>query len=149
MSPTINTLIDTSVLAHFRIPPPPSGLKYPWIIKPSLSIMIIELVGTSILLPSLVILFFFSTKELKPIFILNVISILLGMSLGTTGICITNPHRPVSPGVYGVIGCFIALVPLFVETILVLRILAVHPLPPDAEIAVHTDISATGTLEDR
>ncbi|PFH45066.1 hypothetical protein AMATHDRAFT_72036 [Amanita thiersii Skay4041] len=130
MSPTINS----SQLSHFQLPPPPTGLNYLLIINPSLSILMTELVGTAILLPLLIILFFFSTKQLrwKPIFILNVISILLGMTMGIIGIWamyqgITNPHKPISSAHYGVIGVLITIVPLFVETILMFRILAVYP----------------------
>ncbi|PFH45063.1 hypothetical protein AMATHDRAFT_132447, partial [Amanita thiersii Skay4041] len=125
---------------------PPPGLNYLQVVNPFLSILMTELVGTSILLPLLVILFFFSTKQLrrKPIFILNVISILLGMSMGITGIwdmvslfstkncanslrCITNPQSPIGPNVYATMACFVTIVPLFVETILMFRILAVYP----------------------
>ncbi|PFH45064.1 hypothetical protein AMATHDRAFT_10086 [Amanita thiersii Skay4041] len=134
MSPAINISIDPSELTHIQIPSPPPGLNYLWVINPSLSILMTELVGISILLPLLVILFFFSTKQLrrKPIFILNVVSILLGISMGVTGIwdlyqAITNPQRHISSTHFAVLGCFTSIVPLFVETILVFRILAVHP----------------------
>ena len=69
-------------------PPPPPGLNYIAIIKPSLTFLVIGCICTAMLVPITVILFFFSTPSLrrKPIFILNVMSILLGFTEGVLGI---------------------------------------------------------------
>ena len=65
-------------------PPPPPGLNYIAAIQPSITFLMIGTVFSGILLPLLVALFHFSTKHTRrqPIFILNVISITLGLTLG-------------------------------------------------------------------
>lgn len=62
-------------------PPPPLGLNYIAAIQPSLIFLMIGTAWGGILLPLLVALFFFSTKDSRrrPIFILNVLSIALGL----------------------------------------------------------------------
>lgn len=65
-------------------PPPPPGLNYIAALQPSITFLMIGTTFSGILLPLLVALFQFSTKSTrrKPIFILNVISITLGLILG-------------------------------------------------------------------
>ena len=65
-------------------PPPPPGLNYIAALQPSITFLMIGTTFAGILLPLLVALFHFSTKNTrrKPIFILNVISITLGLVLG-------------------------------------------------------------------
>src|SRR6266550_4268629 len=54
------------------------------VILPSMNMMLLATAWSATLLPLLFALFFFSTKALrrKPVFIFNVISILLGIGLG-------------------------------------------------------------------
>ena len=70
------------------IPTPPPGLNYIAIIQPSLNFLVIATLFSAMLVPILVALFLFSTPSLrtKPIFILNVISVLFGMVQGTLAI---------------------------------------------------------------
>ncbi|PFH46139.1 hypothetical protein AMATHDRAFT_156174 [Amanita thiersii Skay4041] len=112
---------------------PPPGLNFISVVQPSLGILIAALTGTAILVPLWVILFFFSTKQLrrKPIFIMNVISIMLGVTLGisTTYIMyqeITNPQSSFGH-VMPACQCLITITPSFVESILLFRLLAVYP----------------------
>jgi hypothetical protein len=91
-------------------------------------------VFSGILLPLLVALFYFSTKSSrrKPIFILNVVSIVFGLVLGIYNayIEITAMISPLKPFwryhelVFSLMITFIAWL---VETILLLRLLAVYP----------------------
>ncbi|PFH46738.1 hypothetical protein AMATHDRAFT_69230 [Amanita thiersii Skay4041] len=115
-------------------PPPPPGLNYIAFIKPQMNILIIHAIGAAILLPLLVSLFFFSTKRLrrKPVFIFNVISILLGLAVGMfyvaeTYTTITDPLKPFKPSRFKAIVCLPALAPILTESILLLRVFTVYP----------------------
>jgi len=65
-------------------PLPPPGLNYIAAIQPSIVFLMIGTAWSGILLPLLVAVFFFSTKDSrrKPIFIMNVVSIALGLIMG-------------------------------------------------------------------
>ncbi|PFH46137.1 hypothetical protein AMATHDRAFT_8164 [Amanita thiersii Skay4041] len=114
--------------------PPPPGLNYIVVIQPSLGILIVALTGSAILVPLLVILFFFSTKchRRKPIFVMNVISIILGLILGIsfTSIMyqgITKPSRLLTRSHFVFPACSLKMIPIFVENILLFRLLIVYP----------------------
>ena len=68
----------------FLPPPPPPGMNYIAAIQPSIVFLMIGTIWTGVLLPLMVALFFFSSKDTrrKPIFILNVLSLSLGFLLG-------------------------------------------------------------------
>ncbi|PFH47298.1 hypothetical protein AMATHDRAFT_43024 [Amanita thiersii Skay4041] len=109
---------------------PPPGLNYIAVIRTSLGIMVAALAGTAILVPLLVTLFFFSTKQLrkKPIFILNVVSIILGLVLGISITFIMyqgiiNPSNLLTPAQHALPFCLLAFTPVFVEGILLFRLL--------------------------
>ncbi|PFH47297.1 hypothetical protein AMATHDRAFT_182179 [Amanita thiersii Skay4041] len=113
---------------------PPPGLNFLSVIQPSLGVLMVGLTGSSILLTLLVILFLFSTKQLrrKPIFILNVISLILGITQGisTTFVMyrgIINPQQILTRFRYATLDCLISFVPLFVDSILLFRLLVVYP----------------------
>ncbi|PFH45385.1 hypothetical protein AMATHDRAFT_51682 [Amanita thiersii Skay4041] len=113
---------------------PPPGLNYLLVVQPTLGLMMAELVGTAILVPLLIILLFFSTKQLrrKQIFTLNVISILLGLSTGISSTLvlrqgIINPTKPLTSVQYALLGYSILIIPIFVESILLFRLLVVYP----------------------
>ena len=65
------------------IPPPPPGLNYVAAIEPSLSMLLLDTVLSSILIPILIILFYFSTPTTrwKPIFVMNIMAIALALAL--------------------------------------------------------------------
>ncbi|KAG7093929.1 hypothetical protein E1B28_007564 [Marasmius oreades] len=116
-------------------PPPPEGLAYLAAIRPSLNLLMIGTVFTSLLVPIAVALFVFSTPSLrrKPIFILNVIAVLLGIAEGILNgyleiTAIISPHIVIHPTAYTAFTCLCLLVPLFSECILLLRLVAVYPL---------------------
>lgn len=64
--------------------PPPPGLTYLATVKPSLIYALIGAIFTSILLPILIALFFFSTRESRQnlTFRLNALAIILGIGEG-------------------------------------------------------------------
>ncbi|PFH46140.1 hypothetical protein AMATHDRAFT_156171 [Amanita thiersii Skay4041] len=114
--------------------PPPPGLNYISVVQPSLGILMVALTGTAVLFPLLVILFFFSTKSLrrKPIFVMNVISIILGLTLGISFTfimyqAITNPSNLLTRFAYLFPAFSLTLIPIFVDSILLLRLLIVYP----------------------
>ncbi len=71
----------------FNSPPPP-GMNYIAAIEPSLNFLLIGAISSSFLVPIAIALFFLSTPALRkrPVFILNVISIMLGLCQGALGI---------------------------------------------------------------
>ncbi|TFK37705.1 hypothetical protein BDQ12DRAFT_569585, partial [Crucibulum laeve] len=111
-------------------PPPPPGLNYIAAIQPSFNMLMIGTSFSAALIPLLIVLFFFSTKALRrmPIFILNVISILLGISMGILNVyrTLVSPSK-LHPSGDITMGCLIFIIPFFVESILVFRIFAVYP----------------------
>ncbi|KAH9478635.1 hypothetical protein JR316_0009092 [Psilocybe cubensis] len=123
-----NSTVDS---APNVFPPPPVGLNYIAAIQPSLTFLMIGTVWGGILLPLLVALFFFSSKTTRrrPIFILNVFSITLGlfMSIFNAIHAILTPLRPLNPDTALVFTVVITFTPWLVELILVVRLLAVYP----------------------
>ncbi|KAH9483523.1 Ribosome production factor 2-like protein [Psilocybe cubensis] len=115
-------------------PPPPPGLNYIAAIQPSLTFLMIGTAWGGVLLPLLVALFYFSTKDTRrrPIFILNVLSILLGLFMVFFNAvleirAILAPLQPLNPLTSVVFGIVSSGTPLLVEFILVIRLLAVYP----------------------
>ncbi|PFH47468.1 hypothetical protein AMATHDRAFT_6724 [Amanita thiersii Skay4041] len=126
--------LPTDGLSQVTLPPPPPGFAYTFIVQPALGILLTFIVGTAMLFPLLVTLFFFSTQQLrrKPIFIMNVLSMSLGIATGVTCAVhlywtIAEPTRPSSINLASALGSLITITPIIVETILVLRLLAVYP----------------------
>ena len=134
--------------------PPPPGMNYIAAIQPSIVFLVIATIWTGILLPLMVALFFFSSKDTRrqPIFILNVLSLSLGFVLGIFSICtqvsylmchsfcerladkdMDQIHRMLSPlqrwssANNLVFRILTGCIPWFVEMILVVRLLAVYP----------------------
>ena len=70
-------------MAPTSFPPPPPGLNYVAAIEPSLIILLIDVTFSSFLVPTLIVMFYFSTRTTrrKPVFIMNVISIVLALAL--------------------------------------------------------------------
>ena len=63
------------------IPPPPPGLTYIAVIQPSISLLIITVFFLGIFVPLLTALFLLSSRDLrrKPIFVLSVLIVILGI----------------------------------------------------------------------
>ena len=64
--------------------PPPPGLNYVAAIEPSVSLLLVGTIGASMLVPVAAVLFSFSTRSIRrrPVFILNVVGIALGLMSG-------------------------------------------------------------------
>ncbi|KAF8624144.1 hypothetical protein AX17_007207 [Amanita inopinata Kibby_2008] len=99
-----------------------------------LNILIINCTFSAMLVPLLVALFFFSTKALrrKPIFIFNVLSILLGLSLSLVTtmfsyLTATHPLETAKRSVFISSATLLGFTPLIAESILLVRLWAVHP----------------------
>ncbi|KAJ7157788.1 hypothetical protein C8R46DRAFT_1112969 [Mycena filopes] len=115
-------------------PPPPPGFNYIAAIKPSLSLLMIGTVWSSMLIPLLVILLLFSNSEMrrKPIFIMNLIAVLAGIVLGAMNVylettAIISPLTPIKGSVFiGFVSTQLYL-PVFMDTILLVRLFIVYP----------------------
>ncbi|KAJ7278118.1 hypothetical protein C8J57DRAFT_1060122 [Mycena rebaudengoi] len=118
----------------FLPPPPPPGLNYIAAIKPSLTLLLIGTVWSSMLIPLLIVLLVFSTPGLRrqPLFILNLVAVLVGIILGIMIIymevtAIIAPLTSIKASVF--IG-FVTLnlfIPVLMDTILIVRLFAVYP----------------------
>ncbi|KAH9476248.1 hypothetical protein JR316_0011819 [Psilocybe cubensis] len=123
---------STTSMPNNFLPPPP-GLNYIAAIQPSLIFLMIGTSWGGILLPLLVALFYFSTKELrrKPVFILNVLAILLGLFLSIMNAVIEvipELHYPFRLWTMVVFTIGDSFTPWLVELILVLRLVTVYPI---------------------
>ncbi|KII90344.1 hypothetical protein PLICRDRAFT_38849 [Plicaturopsis crispa FD-325 SS-3] len=116
------------------LPPPPAGLNYTAVIGPSLSFLLLGTVFSSLLISIFIALLFFSDSKSRkrPIFVLNVLAVLLGVAEGAVNINIEIrtmlfPDHPVplSTKFAFVILAFIG--PLSVECVLLFRIATVFP----------------------
>ncbi|KAF9487796.1 hypothetical protein BDN71DRAFT_1404265 [Pleurotus eryngii] len=137
--------MDSSAPNSFA--PPPPGLNYIEAIRPSVTMLMIGSVWSAVLVPLLCVLFFFSTKDLrrKPIFILNVCSILLGIAMGLlNGVkAILTPLVPQPESNFITFASLVVAIPIFVESILVLRLMAVYPwktTPLATHLAIFTPL---------
>ncbi|KAI0776549.1 hypothetical protein BD413DRAFT_602137 [Trametes elegans] len=133
MSATSAEAAALAAAAAASLPPPPAGLNYVAAIQPSLVLLLIGTVWSSFLIPIAIALFFFSTPTTRrqPVFIMNVIAILLGITEGT--INVYNQTRailgkPVSPDIDTAFAFMNILVPMFAELILVFRVVTVYPV---------------------
>ncbi|KAF9448442.1 hypothetical protein P691DRAFT_800828 [Macrolepiota fuliginosa MF-IS2] len=116
-------------------PPPPPGLNYISSIQLSLnSILAITPLGV-ILVPMIIILFVFTPSKLRrtPIFILNIFACCSGILEATLNAILEvrqmiYPLEPVSHGLLTSVVVFSVGSPVFVDSILLLRILAFYPI---------------------
>ncbi|PBK77544.1 hypothetical protein ARMSODRAFT_1079546 [Armillaria solidipes] len=116
-------------------PPPPAGLNYLAVIRPSLKLLLVCSAWSSALVPLLFALFLFSSRSLRrtPVFILNVVSIIMGLALGILSYynmvtTILSPDIIISGAAVIAETVLINILPLFTESILVVRVLTVYPL---------------------
>lgn len=114
---------------------PPPGTNYIAIIQPTLAGVPIAHSFTVVLIPLLIALLYLSTPRgrRKPIFILNVITISLAFTTGVLldyrGIrTILSPDNPPELAYNLVVGVFGSVQYILIDTILLLRLLAVYPL---------------------
>ncbi|KAF8466302.1 hypothetical protein JB92DRAFT_2021210 [Gautieria morchelliformis] len=122
----------SSVVPHYH--PPPAGVNYISSLSTSYTFVLISLPFSSILIPILLLIFFFSTPTSRKtlLFALNIIIVLLGMVEGVLNtivqsIIILHPEHPVDDSLFlSSIGLAL-YTPIIVDCILILRLSAVYP----------------------
>ncbi|KAJ7765511.1 hypothetical protein DFH07DRAFT_737759 [Mycena maculata] len=112
----------------------PPGLTYLAALPPSINMLMIGTVGSTLLVPMFVALLAFSSREMKrkPVFILNIISISAGfgmdiLSSWTEIQTMLDPEGAFNINVFIAMGCLTFALPICVESILLFRLLAVYP----------------------
>ena len=115
-------------------PPPPEGLNYIAAIRPSLNFILLQTSLGSVLVPLIITLYFFSTPYSRrhPVFILNILACCSGICAAAVNAAleikqIIYPLQPVSPSLLEAAIAFATLSPLFIDSILLFRILAFYP----------------------
>ncbi|KAF8551394.1 hypothetical protein OG21DRAFT_286145 [Imleria badia] len=116
-------------------PPVPPALDPNAIIHPSLNSVMIGHTFLTLLLPLLIALFYFSTPQSRrrPIFILNVMAIILAFTVGVMIDAlaihsILSPQDPWPPSVNIAIGFIGSFQSILVDLTLLVRLISVHPL---------------------
>ncbi|KAH7887558.1 hypothetical protein F5I97DRAFT_849158 [Phlebopus sp. FC_14] len=115
-------------------PPIPPGLTPIAVVQPALIDIMIGHSFTVILIPLTIALFYFSTNRSRrqPIYILNLANICLAFAVGVMGDCraintMLSPTRPY-PVLFDIfIGILGAIQTIFVDIILLVRLISVHP----------------------
>ncbi|KAH9900668.1 hypothetical protein C8Q73DRAFT_786093 [Cubamyces lactineus] len=115
--------------------PPPSGLNYVAAIESSLTILLIDVVLSSFLIPTTIVMLYASTRATRrrPVFIMNIIiSIVLALALALAVINTYNQSsstlaKPVSPKADLASACMLILATWTAELTLVVRVVAVYP----------------------
>ncbi|KAJ6632111.1 hypothetical protein B0H10DRAFT_4695 [Mycena sp. CBHHK59/15] len=113
---------------------PPLILEFVVTTRPTLVLLLICMTWLGISIPLIIALFLFSSKQFrrKPIFYSNLLSVTVGLAMGILNVSIlfqsiADLEKPIS--VSGAIAytCLACGVPIFVEAILMFRLLAVYP----------------------
>lgn len=104
-------------------------------VRPLLNLILITTPLGSVLIPFLLILFFFSTPQSRrhPIFICNVLSCGCGICQAIITITMTTkailyPLQPISRSLFTTASIFYLILSLFIDSIIMFRILAFYPL---------------------
>ncbi|KZW03277.1 hypothetical protein EXIGLDRAFT_828639 [Exidia glandulosa HHB12029] len=131
-SPTFGT--NASLPATMGQPILPPGVSTSSILVLPVTYLVISSVLGAFMVPLLIALFLFSTRELRrsTIFVLNVISVLLGIAQAIFNArndirSILNPFIPEATATFVSSAVLIALGPILVDSILLLRLVAVYP----------------------
>jgi hypothetical protein len=116
-------------------PPPPPGLNYIEAIRPSLNFILVLTPLGAVLIPLIIVLFVFSPPHSRrhPVFILNVLACCSGIAEAVVNATLeTNqilyPLRPISKGLLTAVIALATISPLFIDSILLFRILAFYPI---------------------
>ncbi|KAJ6561517.1 hypothetical protein DFH09DRAFT_1316097 [Mycena vulgaris] len=116
------------------VPLPPPGTNWLAVVQPSLTFLMIGTVFSSLLIPMLVALLFFSTSDSRRlvIFHVNVLAIITGIFTGIiNAYCeihnILSPLTPAAIALFDTYAFMSFFLPFLVEAILLLRLLAVYP----------------------
>ncbi|KAF9448445.1 hypothetical protein P691DRAFT_775406 [Macrolepiota fuliginosa MF-IS2] len=124
----------SSITASFP-PPPPPGLNYIDAIRPSLNFILALTPLGAVLVPLIITLFVFSSPQSRrhPVFILNVLACCSGIVEAATNAALETkqilyPLEPVSKSLLTTVIAFSIVSPLFIDSILLFRILAFYPI---------------------
>jgi hypothetical protein len=116
-------------------PPPPPGLNYIAAIRPSLNFILVVTPLGAVLVPLILTLYFFSPPQSRrrPVFILNILACLSGIVQSVLNAIleakqILYPLEPISKELLTTVIAFPVVSPLFIDSILLFRILAFYPV---------------------
>lgn len=116
-------------------PPPPEGLNYIAAIRPSLNFILVLTPLGAILVPLIITLFFFSSPKSRrhPVFVLNILACCSGICEAALNAALETkqilyPLEPISKELLTAVIAFAIVSPLFIDSILLFRILAFYPL---------------------
>lgn len=130
-----STLLVMSDPVALFPPPPPEGLNYIAAIRPSLNFILVLTPLGAVLVPLILTLFFFSTPRSRrhPVFILNILACCSGICEAAINAALETkqilyPLEPVSKGLLTAVIAFAIVSPVFIDSILLFRILAFYPL---------------------
>lgn len=121
--------------SSFFPPPPPPGLNYIDAIRPSLNFILVLTPLGAVLVPLIITLFVFSPPRSRrhPVFILNVLACCSGIAEAAINAALETkqilyPLEPVSKTLLTSVIAFAIVSPLFIDSILLFRILAFYPI---------------------
>lgn len=116
-------------------PPPPAGLNYIAAIRPSLNFILVLTPLGATLVPLVFTLFHFSSPQTRrhPVFILNVLACCSGICEAAINAALETkqilyPLEPVSRGLLTAVIAFAIVSPVFIDSILLFRVIAFYPL---------------------
>ena len=116
-------------------PPPPVGLNYTAAIRPSLNFILVLTPLGAVLVPLILILFFSSTPQSRrhPVFIFNILACCSGICEAAINAALETkqilyPLEPASKSLLTSVIAFAIVSPVFIDSILLFRILAFYPL---------------------
>lgn len=115
-------------------PPPPPGLNYIAAIRPSLNFILVLTPLGAVLVPLVLTLLFLSTPRARrhPVFILNILACCSGICEAAINAALETkqilyPLEPVSKGLLTAVIAFSIVSPVFIDSILLFRVLAFYP----------------------
>lgn len=128
------TMSDSSTTAASALVPPPEGLNYIAAIQPGLTFIMIATPLATMLVPVIILLYFFSTpaSRMTAVFNLNVFICLWGLLLAFLNDAlewkqILTPLVPIQESLFLSTIVVSVMTPLFVDSVLLTRIVAFYP----------------------
>ncbi|KII84132.1 hypothetical protein PLICRDRAFT_46491 [Plicaturopsis crispa FD-325 SS-3] len=136
-------------MSNITAPPlPPPGTNWIAALQPAVGFLLIGTIFSSMLVPILLALFFFSTRAMRRtlMFSMNVFALLIGLAMGVLNVyseaySVLRPSDPLPSSSYGAFASMTAIMPWIVECILLLRVKVVYPLRTTSRltlIAIYT-----------
>ena len=130
-----NCVLKIGMDASSFPPPPPAGLNYIAAIRPSLNFILVLTPLGAVLVPLILVLFFFSSPRSRrhPVFVFNILACCSGICEAALNAALETkqilyPLEPVSKSLLTSVIAFSIVSPVFIDSILLFRILAFYPL---------------------